>query len=297
MPYTYMISWGQVWEDSTLIASLLISLREGLEAALIISIMFGYLRKTNQAHYRRYVWAGVVAAVMVSIAVAVGIQLIGAELEGRAEELFEGVMMLLAVVVLTWMIFWMRSQARMLKGNLESELESAVRSTSPRALFAVAFFAVAREGIETALLLAAAAFVTDGVTTVIGTLLGLSIAAVIGVLVYISAIRLNLRHFFNVTSVLLLLFAAGLFASSIHEFQEAGLLPIVNEHLWDTSAFLDETSPVGQVMKTLFGYTSSPSLLQVIGYVGYWLLVLVGMSWLVERFAKNASLTPQLQDT
>ena len=188
----------------------------------------------NQPRYRGYAWAGVAAAVVVSAIVAVGIQWVGAELEGRAEQIFEGVMMLLAVIVLTWMIFWMRYQARTLKGELESDLQTAVKDSSPRGLFAVTFFAVAREGIETALLLAATAFTVNGLNTLLGTLLGLGIAAIIGVLLYASTLRLNMRMFFNVTSILLLLFGAGLFASSIHEFQEAGVLMTIQEHLWDT---------------------------------------------------------------
>jgi high-affinity iron transporter len=278
-----------------LIASLLISLREGLEASLIVGIVFGYLRKTGQASYRRYAWAGVLSAIVVSVAVAVGIQLIGAELEGRAEELFEGAMMLFAVLVLTWMIFWMRSQARTLKGALESELETAVRQTSPRGLFAVTFFAVAREGIETALLLAATAFVTNGMNTVIGTMLGLSLAVLIGVLLYASTIRLNMRLFFSVTSVLLLMFAAGLFMTSIHEFQEAGVLPVIQEHVWSITHILDENSSVGNVLKALFGYDSSPSFLQVLAYVGYWAFALVVMPWFVERSVTGVS-NPQFQD-
>ncbi len=278
-----------------MIASLLISLREGLEASLIISIVFGYLRKTDQMRYRWYAWAGVLTALVVSVVVALGIQIIGAELEGAAEQIFEGVMMLFAVIVLTWMIFWMRSQARTLKGNLESELELAVKETSPRGLFAVTFFAVAREGIETALLLAATAFMTNGINTVIGTFLGLSLAAIVGILLYASTLRLNMRLFFNVTSILLLLFAAGLFASGIHEFQEASVLPTLQDHLWNISHILDVDSTVGQVMKALFGYNSSPSLMEVIGYLGYWLFALVGVPWIVERFLSNVP-APQLRD-
>lgn len=277
-----------------MIASLLISLREGLEASLIIGITFSYLRKTNQMRYRGYAWAGVLVAVVVSVVVALGIQWVGAELEGRAEQIYEGVMMLFAVLVLTWMIFWMRSQARTLKGNLETELESAVKESSPRGLFAVAFFAVAREGIETALLLTATAFVTDGINTVIGTLLGLGAAAVIGILLYASTIRLNLRVFFKVTSVLLLLFAAGLFTNSIHEFQEATLLPTIQDHVWNISHLLDDNSTMGQILRALFGYNSSPSLLEMMGYLGYWVFALVGMQWLVERHLSTISAS-QLQ--
>jgi high-affinity iron transporter len=265
------------------VAAFLIALREGLEASLIIGIVFSFLRKTGQTRYRRYAWAGVGAALALSALVALGIQSIGAKLEGPAEQIFEGTMMLLATLVLTWMIYWMKVQARSLRGALESELAQALEAGSPRSLFAVTFFAVVREGVEMALLLAATAFVTNGMDTLIGSLLGLGAAALTGVLLYASVVRLNIRMFFSVSSVLLLLFAAGLFASSLHEFQEAGLLLTIQEHIWDVSRLLSAESPIGQVLRALFGYNPSPSLVEVIGYGGYWAFALLAMPWLVER--------------
>ncbi len=266
-----------------MVAAFLIALREGLEASLIIGIVFSFLRKTGQTRYRRYAWAGVGAALALSALVALGIQSIGAKLEGPAEQIFEGTMMLLATLVLTWMIYWMKVQARSLRGALESELAQALEAGSPRSLFAVTFFAVVREGVEMALLLAATAFVTNGMDTLIGSLLGLGAAALTGVLLYASVVRLNIRMFFSVSSVLLLLFAAGLFASSLHEFQEAGLLLTIQEHIWDVSRLLSAESPIGQVLRALFGYNPSPSLVEVIGYGGYWAFALLAMPWLVER--------------
>lgn len=270
-----------------MIAALLISLREGLEASLIIGIVFSYLKKTGQTQYRKYAWAGVAAAVLVSAAIALGIQAIGAEFEGTGEQIFEGTMMLLAVGMLTWMIFWMRIQARTLKSSLESELALSMHHSSPRELFAVTFLAVVREGVETALLLAATAFMINGAETVVGTGIGLALAALIGVLLYASVVKLNVRAFFNVTSVLLLLFAAGMFASSLHEFQEAGLVMTIQEHVWNTSAILSDEAGLGLILKALFGYNSSPSLMEVIGYVAYWVFALVGMPWLVDRRVKT----------
>lgn len=266
-----------------MVAAFLIALREGLEASLIIGIVFSFLRKTGQTRYRRYAWAGVGAALALSALVALGIQSIGAKLEGPAEQIFEGTMMLLATLVLTWMIYWMKVQARSLRGALESELAQALETGSPRSLFAVTFFAVVREGVEMALLLAATAFVTNGMDTLIGSLLGLGAAALTGVLLYASVVRLNIRMFFSVSSVLLLLFAAGLFASSLHEFQEAGLLLTIQEHIWDVSRLLSAESPIEQVLRALFGYNPSPSLVEVIGYGGYWAFALLAMPWLVER--------------
>ena len=267
-------------------ASALIALREGLEAALIVGIVLAYLRKIGYLEGRKSVWMGVAAAVLASLALAFVIQLVGMQLEGRAEEVFEGATMFLAVGVLTWMIFWMRYQARNFKISLERDVQAAVKTGAKWGLILVAFVAVFREGVETALFLSAAAFATDAQSTLIGAALGLTAAVIIGFLIYASTARLDIRLFFNVTSVLLLLFAAGLLAHGIHEFQEAGLIPTVNEHIWDTNHLLDENSSAGQILKTLLGYNGNPSLEEVLGYVGYWIAVILGLRlWMERRFA------------
>jgi len=267
-------------------AAALIALREGLEAALIVGIVLGYLRRIGYLEGRRSVWAGVIVAVVASLGVAFFIQLVGKELEGRAEEIFEGATMFLAVGVLTWMIFWMRSQARQIKPSLERNVQDAVETGTKWGLILVAFIAVFREGVETALFLSAAAFASDGQGTLIGAALGLAAAILIGYLIYVSTMKLNVRLFFNITSVLLLLFAAGLLAHGIHEFQEAGLIPSVNEQIWNTNHLLDENSDVGQMLKAVFGYNGNPSLEEVVGYFGYWVVVLLGLRlWMEGRSA------------
>ncbi len=276
-----------------MIAALLITFREGLEAALIVGIVLSYLKKIDNTRHVRYAWAGVGAAVLLSVGLAFLIQAAGATLEGPAEQIFEGVMMFLAVAVLTWMIFWMRYQSHTLAANLRSDMQNALHSKHPRGLFFVTFFAVAREGVETALFLSTAAFATDALSTLVGAVLGLVIATLVGFLVYTSTVRLNLRQFFNVTGFLLLLFAAGLFAHGIHEFQEAGVFPIINEHVWDINHVLDENSPGGEILKAVFGYNGNPSLLEVIGYWAYWVFALFGIRWLVERRVWHAQATQQ----
>jgi high-affinity iron transporter len=266
-----------------MIAALVIAFREGLEAALIIGIVFGYLKKTSQTAHRRQAWIGVIAAVAICIAIAVGLQAVGAELEGPAEPIFEGTTMLLAVAVITWMIFWMRYQSRSLKSSLEKELQRAINAGQGRGLMAVTFLAVFREGVELALFLSAAAFATNQADTLVGGLAGIGIAVLVGYLIYASVARLNLRRFFSVTSILLLIFAAGLLSLAIHEYQEVGLLPTVVEHLWNVNPILDENSPVGELLKAIVGYTASPSLLQVVGYLAYWGFAIFGIRWLVER--------------
>ena len=266
-----------------MIASLLLTFREGLEAALIIGIILGYLSQTRHADRAGWVWGGVGLASALSLVLAVALYLVGASLEGQAEYIFEGTTMLLAVAVLTWMIFWMRSQARQIKSHLEAELSVAVRRGHHWALFSVAFLAVFREGVETALFLTAAGSNSAPLATVAGGLLGLGAAAVIGWLIYTSTVHLNVRRFFDVTSALLLVFAAGLFAHGIYEFQEAGWIPVIVEHVWDIKPVLDDKSTGGAILRTLVGYNDNPSLLEVLSYIGYWIVVLGLASWWSRR--------------
>lgn len=266
-----------------MIASLLITFREGVEASLIVGILLGFLRKTGQTQFAKYVWAGVVAAVVVSVAVAVAILAVGAELEGPAEPIFEGTMLFIAVGLVTTMVFWMRYQSRTLKSSLENEMSAAVQKGHPRALFATAFFAVVREGIETALFIAAVGFTNKNIDTLTGSILGLGIAALIGYLIFVSTLRLNLRTFFSVTSILLLVIAAGLFGRAIHEFIEVGILPAIQEGIYNVGSILPAESTVGQILKALIGYNASPDMLETIGYVGYLVLAIVGIPWIIER--------------
>ena len=258
-----------------MLASFLITLREGLEAALIVGIVLGVLRKLGRADRSRAVWAGVLAAVGVSVAAGLAINALGVAFEGRGEEIFEGMAMLLAAGVLTWMIFWMQRQARSIRAELEADVRQAVTGGSRWALFALAFVAVVREGIETALFLTAAAFSATPTETLVGGGLGLAAAVVVGWLLFSVSGRLDVRAFFRVTSVLLILFAAGLVAHGVHELQEAGALLVIIEHVWDINPILDENSTVGSILKALFGYNGNPSLLETVSYAAYYLVISV----------------------
>lgn len=276
-----------------MLVSLLITFREGIEASLIVGILFGFLKKTGQTQFAKYVWAGVASAVLVSIAVAAIILGIGAELEGQAEQIFEGTMLFIAVGLVTAMIFWMRYQSRYLKSSIEHEMSTAVQTGHPRALFATAFFAVVREGIETALFISAVAFSAGRSTdTFVGAVLGLAIATLVGYFIYMSSVRLNLRSFFNVTSMLLLVIAAGLFGRAIHEFIEAGLLPAIREGVYNINMIIPSDSTVGEILKALFGYNAAPDLLESIGYVAYLALAIVGIPWFVERRIERVASRP-----
>lgn len=270
-------------------AALLLAFREGLEAALILGIVLRYLARVGRPELRRDVWLGALTAIGASLPFALGIQTLGWSLSGRAEEIFEGATMVLAVLVLTWMIFWMSSQARWVKSSLEQDVKSAVERGQRWGLWAVAFLAVFREGLELVLFLSAASFASGGDGTILGSVLGLSAAALIGVLVYSSTRRLNPRWFFRVTSVLLLIFSAGLLAHAVHEFQEAGLLSTVQEHVWDVNHVLHEQSPVGQILGTLVGYNGNPSLEEVVAYGLYWVAMVLGVRFWVNRKPANRS--------
>lgn len=274
-----------------MLASLLLTFREGLEAALIVGIILGYLTQIGHQDRRGWVWAAVASAVALSIGVAIALEIIGAKFEGTTEYVFEGIAMLTAVVVLTWMIFWMRNHAHAFTQNLKNDLHDAISTQHNWALFGVAFLAVFREGIETALFLTAARLASDGVSTVVGGSLGLVLAVIAGWAIYSSSARLNVRRFFDVTSVLLLVFAAGLFAHGIHEFQEAGLLPLFVEHLWDTKAIVDDGSTGGAILRVLVGYNDNPSLLEVIGYIAYWLTLVVSLNWWSQRRTVRQTVT------
>lgn len=252
-----------------MIPALLLALREGLEAALIVGILLSALRKINREDLKPTVWLGTIGAVLVSLVAAVVLQALGASFEGKTEEVFEGITMIMAAGILTWMIFWMRTQAKSMGTALETEVRQAASQRGQTTLFFVAFLAVVREGVELALFLTATAFTSGERATLIGGLLGLAVAIFLAWAMFSSLIRLNLRQFFQFTSVLLILFAAGLLAHGVHELNDAGWIPTIVEQVWNTNAILSEDSAVGQLLKTLFGYNGNPSLTEVLAYFGY----------------------------
>jgi high-affinity iron transporter len=250
--------------------------REGLEASLIVGIVLGYLAKTENRRYFRLIWLGTAAAVALSVAAGAALFFTIGELEGRSEQLFEGFALLSAVAVLTWMIFWMRRQAANIKRELEAQLATAIAAGSAVGLASVVFFAVLREGWETALFLFAISESSTPLATGIGAVVGLAISISLGIAIYMGSRRLNLRQFFTATGLLLIIFAAGLLAHAVHEFQEAGLLPETIEHLWNTNAIVSEDSHFGKFLTALFGYNGDPSALEVgvwFAYLGVTLAV------------------------
>lgn len=245
--------------------------------ALIIGIIAGALRKLQRNDLFRAMWAGVVSAALLCLAAAVLLQSVGAVLEEPYEQIFEGTLMLLAAGVLTWMIFWMQRQARYLKGQIESDVRLAVHGSGKRGIFFIAFLAVLREGMELAIFFTAAALAAGRNPAMIGVLIGLAASVLLGWLLYKAALRLDLRRFFQFTSILLIFFAAGLVAHGVHEFNEIGLIPPIIEPVWDASAILSEESFLGMALKTLFGYNANPSLSEVLATLLYLAAIIFGL--------------------
>jgi high-affinity iron transporter len=263
-----------------MLASFLLALREGLEAALIIGIVFGAILKLKRTDLYRKVWQGVGLGVLVSVAMALALNWLGMEFEGFGEQIFEGLTLLLAAGVLTWMILWMMSHGRRLQSEVEAQTRRITQSNAQKGLWILAFLAVFREGIELALFLFAARLTSNSLQTVIGGLLGLTVATSLGWIVFTSTRRLNLRRFFDVTNTLLIVFAAGMIGLAIHELNEAGIIPALIEHVWDLRPVLSDENGLGLLLKALVGYNAAPSLTSVIGYLAY----LVGIvTYLVTR--------------
>jgi len=260
-----------------MIAALLITLRETLEASLVVGIILAYLNKTKNKKHGRFVWFGVLMGVLVSVVLAYVFERYLGGFEGAKEQIYEGITMLVATVLLTWMILWMLRQRQHLKGNIEGKVSAHIEGDHPWGLFFLTFVSVVREGIETVIFLKAVTLQSGGEGTFSGALLGILLAILISFLLFKGVARFPLRKFFTFTSVLLILFAAGLFAHAVHEFQEAYVLPIFIEHIWDLNSILDENASFGALLKGLFGYNGNPSLLEVLSYLAY--LVVISVSW------------------
>lgn len=260
----------------------LIMLREGLEAALIVAIILAYLKTLDRRSDFGLIWAGTGAAVLVSVVAGVIIFATVGELEGPAEEITEGLVALIAGGVLTWMIFWMGRQARFIKGELQTKVDAAVAGGSTTALAGIAFVAVMREGLESALFLLSTTVGTESSAAQLGGgLVGVAAAASIGYLVYKGSRKVNLRLFFRITGVLIILFAGGLLASAVHEFQEVGAIGTFEEHVYDVGAIPTlnpDDSEVGEFLKGLFGWSPAPSIEMLVAYLVY--LIPVGAAFL-----------------
>jgi high-affinity iron transporter len=263
------------------LASYLIGLREGLEATLVVSILVAYLVKSGRRRQLLPLWAGVAAAVALSVLFGALLTYTQTTLlaDFRSRELFEAITSVLAVALVTWMIFWMRRTARKLKGELTGQLEHAL-GLGTLAVAGVAFLSVVREGLETTLLFyAAAQGATTTATPLVAISAGVLTAVVIGIGLYAGAIRINLSRFFTVSGVLLVFVAAGILKYGVHDFQEAGVLPGLDVLAFDVSGVLDPNSWYGAAIAGIFNITAAPTVLEMVAYVAYLVPVLVAFLW------------------
>lgn len=252
----------------------LIGLREGLEAGIVVMILVAFLVKSGRRDALRWVGAGVGAAVAMVVVIFAAIHYGTSTVTGLAAELIAGLASLAAVVIVTWMVLWMRTAARSISGELRANMARAL-TLGPTAVLTLSFLAVGREGVETALLMVGYAENTSGSQwPLVGLLAGLAVAVVMTVALYFGAVRINFSAFFRYTGVLLIVVAAGILAYGIRALQTAGWLPGLDARAFDISSWFSMSSWYGTVAQGVFNFRADPTVLQVVAWVGYVIVVL-----------------------
>ena len=266
-----------------MLATLVIFLREGVEASMIVAILLAYLNRTGRRDRFRDVFAGVGAALVLATAGGVIVyETIRSYSGSRVQTIFETGTYLLAAGVLTYMTFWMRNHARSLSAELRARTDAALDGRARLGLGLLAFQAVGREGLETVVFTLAIVFSTTTAGALSGAAIGLAGALTIAFVIYRLGHRLNLARFFTVIGVLLMVFAAGLLADSVENLQQLGWLPVLNSPMWHTTSVLSEGSALGDVLHSFFGYSDAPTPFQLLIYVAY--LAAVVAAYLGLRF-------------
>jgi high-affinity iron transporter len=251
----------------------LIMLREGLEAALIVSLIASYLKRTHRSEWFGAMWVGVFVAAALCLGVGYFINETTGEFPQKEQELFEGIVAVVAVCILTYMVFWMRKVSRNVKAQLEDAVDNALQKgkSSGWALIMMVFLAVAREGLESVFFLLAAFQQDVGIGPPLGAILGLATAIILGMLIYWGGVRLNLATFFKWTSLFILFVAAGLAAGAIRAFHEAGLWNHFQDIAFDMSNTLSTSTLIGTLLEGMLGYQETPSVSEV----AVWFIYLV----------------------
>jgi len=258
-----------------MLSTFIIALREGLEAALIVGILVAYVVRTDRKHLLKPLWTGVAVAVAMSLGLGAILSFTSAELSDRGAELFAGVTSFAAVGLVTWMVFWMKRTARTLRNELHGKVDQALAG-GPISLALVAFFAVAREGLETALFIYTN-FKTVGAisSATLGLVLGLALAVALGYLIYNRSVKINLSKFFTVTGVALIIVAAGVLSYGVHEFQELGWLPGADDFIWDVTPWIAKESILASLLSGTVGFDTTTSWVQILAWGAYLTAVLV----------------------
>lgn len=273
-----------------MVANFLIGLREGLEASLVVSILVAYLVRTGRRDRLPLVWAGVAAAVGLSVGFAALLTYTEATVlrSDESKEVFAGVLSVVAVGFVTWMIFWMRRASRGIGKELQGKLDAAVAMGS-LAVVLMAFLAVAREGLETALFMFTAVQAAGStVGPILGFLLGIGTSVALGWLLYRKAVTINLATFFRITGVLLIFVAAGVLAYGVHDLQEGGVLPGADSLAFDVTAQIPPGSWYGTLLRGIFSFSPQTTWLQLVVWVGY----LVPVLFLFLRPARTPASAP-----
>jgi high-affinity iron transporter len=259
-----------------MLATLVIFLREGVEASMIVAILLAYLNRIGRRDRFRDVFAGVGAALVLATAGGVIVyETIRSYSGSRVQTIFETGTYLLAAGVLTYMTFWMRNHARSLSAELRARTDAALDGRARLGLGLLAFQAVGREGLETVVFTLAIVFSTTTAGALSGAAIGLAGALTIAFVIYRLGHRLNLARFFTVIGLLLMVFAAGLLADSVENLQQLGWLPVLDSPMWHTTSLLSEGSALGDVLHSFFGYSDAPTPFQLLIYVAYLAAVIV----------------------
>jgi high-affinity iron transporter len=257
-----------------MLATLVIFLREGVEASMIIAILLAYLNRVGRRDHFRYVFMGVGAAlILATVGGAVAYLTVRTYAGSRVQTIFEVVTYLLAAGVLTYMTFWMRKHARSLSKELRARTDAALDGGAKWGLGLLAFQAVGREGLETVVFTLAIIFSTSTASALTGAVIGFAASMGIAFVIYRLGHKLNLGRFFTVIGVLLMVFAAGLLADAVENLQQLGWLPVLNAPMWHSGRLLSESSAFGDVLHSFFGYSDTPTPLQLLIYVGYLAIV------------------------
>ncbi len=260
-----------------MLVAYLIMLREGIEGALIVGIVAGYLKQTGRRQFMPYIWLGVALAAIICVALGAALTVTRTEFPQKQQELFAGVVAVVATGILTSMIFWMKKAARSIKAELHDSIDSALRpgDNQGRALVAMAFFAVVREGVETVFFLLATFQQSVGAAVPVGAVLGLASAVGVGAAITYGGYRLDLRRFFRWTSILIVFVAAGLLAGGLRAFHEAGVWNGLQGTAFDLSNILPGDSVLGTLLTGFFGYQDMPSVGEVLIYLAFLVPVLL----------------------
>jgi len=282
-----------------LISPMFLAFREGLEATLVVVILLLYLRKTNQKQYNRYIYLGSTLAIFSSILFAIVFSSIYGDFSGLLEEIFEGFTFIISGLFIVTLVLWVSKEGPKMRESLEDKIEQSINRQKVFSISSLTYIIIIREGIELVLLLTGTTSIgsIDPFVSILGSVIGIGISVLIGILTFYGIRTVNLSKFFKVTNIMLILFASGLITYGIHEFIEAGVInPIINE-VWNIKHILPESFPdgnpatpvwleiIGSLLKALFGYNANPALLEIITYPS--LLILIGfISW--KLWKKNS---------